>query len=508
MIRPFAIAPRRKRRLFRPRNLLLLGIGLMLAGAVGTWFWAANASTRHLRAAESEADRLDPGWRLADLLAKRAEVPFEENSAFQVSRARRLMPAGWPPAAKHPVTTNAAGETIGPDLVSQAEALPPNERLGMDLEAEIRSELERMSQALAEARKLAVMPKGRYDLQINPNVFMTLLDEQQGSRNVARLLRADAFLRVQDGDPDGAMRSCLATIRCGQAIGDEPFAISQLIRVASVSVAISTACRVMAQGEPSDASLAAFQAALEDESRHSYLLVSMRGERATIDDFFAKLTGREVAVGSLGFGAGLDAMAYVPMGSAFFRYNHALLLETMNEAVEASKKPDPELLAAWADWDARHKPSEGIFRKFFESLKSLLAPAHSAIALAHLRAHGQIAAAIAATAAERQRRATGEFPSSVAAIEPRFLSRPIFDSYDGRPVRFRATADGVAIYTVGPDLQDNGGTFDPRGRSVDGTDQGLVLFLPERRGLPSSQELPADVFQHQPDAPRAEDEPL
>src|SRR5262245_49659729 len=42
-----------------------------------------------------EADRLDPGWRLADLEAARVLIPDEENSALQVLEAHRQMPKDW-----------------------------------------------------------------------------------------------------------------------------------------------------------------------------------------------------------------------------------------------------------------------------------------------------------------------------------------------------------------------------------------------------------------------------
>ena len=44
----------------------------------------------------AEADRLDPGWRLAELVAKRAAVPDEQNGALQVMAAAQLIPLEWP----------------------------------------------------------------------------------------------------------------------------------------------------------------------------------------------------------------------------------------------------------------------------------------------------------------------------------------------------------------------------------------------------------------------------
>src|SRR5207248_825627 len=61
------------------------------------WYW-----DRAFRTAIAEADRLDPGWRLMELEAARAEIPDSENAAIQVLAVRKLLPPGWfapPPAS-------------------------------------------------------------------------------------------------------------------------------------------------------------------------------------------------------------------------------------------------------------------------------------------------------------------------------------------------------------------------------------------------------------------------
>ena len=51
----------------------------------------------------------------------------------------------------------------------------------------------------------------------------------------------------------------------GRSIGDEPFLISQLVRIAIGTVAMKSTRRVLGQGEPSDAALARLQALVLDE---------------------------------------------------------------------------------------------------------------------------------------------------------------------------------------------------------------------------------------------------
>jgi hypothetical protein len=50
------------------------------------------------------------------------------------------------------------------------------------------------------------------------------------------------------------------------------------------------------------------------------------------------------------------------------------------------------------------------------------------------------------------------------------------DPFDGQPMRYRRTADGIVIYAVGPDGVDNQGALDRTGRTPDGTDLGFQLW--------------------------------
>src|SRR5215204_99304 len=88
-----AAGPSRHRRWLRR---ILLGC-VALAGLVvgGLWLdrWLEDYDWR---AACAEADRLDPGWRWADLTADRPDVPDGENAMLTVRAVCRLLPEDWP----------------------------------------------------------------------------------------------------------------------------------------------------------------------------------------------------------------------------------------------------------------------------------------------------------------------------------------------------------------------------------------------------------------------------
>src|SRR5262249_25100913 len=138
-------------------------------------------------------------------------------------------------------------------------ATPDNIRLDDATVGTLRAELERHEEAVEVARTVANYRRGRHELELGPTLIDTPLPGTQAARTAGRLLAADAAVRAQDGDLDGALDSCRAILGVARSIGDEPFIISQLVRMAIRSVAVSSTRRVLAQGEASDKALTSLQ---------------------------------------------------------------------------------------------------------------------------------------------------------------------------------------------------------------------------------------------------------
>jgi hypothetical protein len=86
---------------------------------------------------------------------------------------------------------------------------------------------------------------------------------------------------------------------------------------------------------------------------------------------------------------------------------------------------------------------------------------------------------IAAIAIKRYQLAHGRLPDSLAELVPAFLSKPILDPMDGKPLRYHPNLDGTfLLYSVGFDGQDNGGTNVSWDSLEEGTD--LVWPIPAR----------------------------
>src|SRR5437868_4128451 len=144
-----------------PRRLVLGGLFLLSAAAAVSawayWNWLQNAS--ELREVLAVLDETDPGWRLEDLEKARAPVPDAENAAVVILSAHRLMPANTPSQA----------------VADLFDDLPPPARLNDAQAAALRDLLGRTGPALAEARKLAELSRGRFPITYGDDGISTVL---------------------------------------------------------------------------------------------------------------------------------------------------------------------------------------------------------------------------------------------------------------------------------------------------------------------------------------------
>jgi hypothetical protein len=62
----------------------------------------------------------------------------------------------------------------------------------------------------------------------------------------------------------------------------------------------------------------------------------------------------------------------------------------------------------------------------------------------------------------------GHFPQTLEALVPDFLLAVPHDPYGGQPIKFKRTEHGVTVYSIGPDMTDNGGApFDRQEQTGD-----------------------------------------
>jgi hypothetical protein len=482
---------------FRRRWPFLLGVPvqLMMMASFGTGVYLGWQVDTRLAAAKAAADEDDPYWRLDDLLAHRDPVPDEENSALVVAEAMELIPASWP---EGPAPTPGVPKPP-PNEASQAygrmNATEDNVRIDDATADAIRDELEKYRETVQIARTVMYYDRGRHEVEFAPTALDPYFSETWATRTLARLLVVDSAIRSHDRDLDGALDSCRAILCTSRSIGDEPFLLSQLLRIVIGEYATRSTRRVLGQGEPSDAALARLQALVLDELGQPLLLHGMRGKRAALIELIRRIRDGEVPISSVS-----DSLAKIepvgfgtratPWGKLMYDNQMAVALEWLNEAVAIARRPTVERPALWQAWEARRKrASWSWYSAFGEGLPRLLTAGLSAESSSHSRHEADLGATAILLAAERHRRRTGAWPASIDDIDEEILPDPPLDPFSDQPFRMEHRDGRLFIHSVGPNGRDEHGAYEPRKWSTGGPDDvGAIGWDVDLRRQPATDD--------------------
>jgi hypothetical protein len=441
-----------------------------------------------LQGAVAEADRLDPGWRIDELEKKRVVIPDEQNSAVVIEHAKSLLPENWPFWYYADVGDKMYRSKEEMRILQQmiwSWSFEPSVQLHELQTKALLQELGRAEKALAAARKVAQLPRGRCAVQDRKDLtrkrdFMSTLNPS--GRGIADLLAYDVLLRTEQNDFDGALASCQAIINCGRAIGDEPNGWFMLVRDDLHWLATRRLERILGQGEPSESSLSSIQHEFAEEAEVALFLLAARGERAETDDALQRIEDGNVDPN--------DPFRWVGLAGTPFNSREILDIASRNLPLGGTEAHRRVVMQ-------RVKFIRPIFLKESNRLVEFAKlPTEQQVRCLKVLDHGEklatrfhcnkarLRCAVAMLAVERYRRANKRWPDGLADLVPTFLLKVPLDPFDAAPLRYRRLDDGVAIYSVGPDGEDNSGKFDIDSMKP-GTDLGLRLWDVAKRRKPS-----------------------
>ncbi len=486
---PIPPAPKRRRR--------WLGCGLVilfvLTACSGFYGYLLYTGDRDLREAEAEADHLDPeGWRLDEIDAHRKVLPADENAAEVVMAIKSKLSA-WPPLRKPPeepaVSEPAKQAFVDEDLAE----LPPDVQLDAALLRDVMDGLRAAEPVMPLIQKLPTLRDGRFPLTWSQDIISTMINSQD-ARTVASLLRYRAILLAQEGKADDALQATRGVLVAARSVGDEPLLISQLIRIACTAIAVQTLERVLAQSEPSSEALKQMQELLEAEVVEPLLLYAVRGERAGLHQMMMQMKKGQVKASVATGGGGPDGALLDALGPFIARGSHGRMLRLLTEEVEIAKLPPEEQPGRQEAVERKIKEA----KMNYDVLIALLMPAYMKVGEAWRRDQAYLRCAIVAVAAERYRHDHHAWPRTIDALATAYLKAVPTDPYDGQPLRYRLLPDGVVVYSVGPDKEDNGGARNRRNPLAKGTDYPFRLWNVDSRRKPPAEVLPDAIEMFDP----------
>jgi hypothetical protein len=410
---------------------------------------------------EAEADRDDPDWRLDALLAKRRDVPDKDNSALHVN------------------ATVALGAFVKIEGLTNYQLifdnLTPSTQLNFQQEQLIRAELSKIPKAVDEARKLRDMPYGHFAVTISPDFISTRIPHHQNPRMVADWLKHDAYLLAHEEHTDLALESCQAIFNAGRTMGDDPFLIAHLIRISIQTMGVTATERVLAQGEATEETLEKLQGLLAKEIAESTWRHGMRGERAGSHLLFEGLRTGKVNLrllrGLVGMRTAGPASDWLhdSFPSTLMKY-YPEHLQFLNRSVEISKLPHHEQRKQLKDLEEKVQKSNN-------AVSMLFALPNKSVFEAECRSQAYLRATWVALACERYRLKHDRWPEKLnELVRAKLIDAIPLDPYDGLPLRYIRTKDGVTIYAIGQDGVDNQGNIHPKQAVEDGFDIGVRLW--------------------------------
>lgn len=445
-----------------------------------------------LAAAVAEADKLLPGgWHWPDVEKRRHVVPPEKNSALRIHEMGTQIPGAWP----------------GEEIDKLLQETPAEHRFSREDLLRLQLRVADVKQALHTARGFLDRPDGRFPIDYKVEFIGTLVPDVETTRQAASVLRAAAIARAETGDADQALADCRAIFVMASWLRDEPCLICQLIRIAICTIGANTVERVLAQTEPSPAALAALQKLIADEELAPLpFRVGVEGELALNHRWLDAVRAGQAHFALDGPPKGLPGRLQEQFVERYLiPEGEAKLVRMMARVAAATRKPLPEQQAELARiekevGDVRKrvgdKPLAAASGQFGDVLVGLLMPAFQKVNEASIRHLAVQRTLQAVVAAERFRRDKGRWPEALAELVPAYLPAVPADPYDSRPLRLKRTAEGLAIYSVGPDRKDNGGLIDRQNPVKPGTDLGYRLWDVAKRRQPPL-----------PPKPKSEDEP-
>jgi hypothetical protein len=197
-------------------------------------------------------------------------------------------------------------------------------------------------------------------------------------------------------------------------------------------------------------------------------LYGMRGERATLTELIRRIGSGELPASALsGQGsqsaAGGARGAIAPWGRLLFDNQRAVALEWMNQAVAIARRPPAEQPPGWKAWEdefqrVRHSRT-GVYTAM---LPLLMIPALNTSCSAQARYQAELGTTALLLAAERHRRKTGAWPASADSMAPEILANPPVDPFSGRPFVFERRDGQLIVHSVGPNLKDEHGAYEPK----------------------------------------------
>ncbi len=313
--------------------------------------------------------------------------------------------------------------------------------------------MQRRGPLLALVRQASAMPQCTFNRDWGRPSFTMLLPETQNMRAAARDLKLEAHYRAAHGDLRGAAENVLALHRMAEHVAQEPLLVSLLVSYALDAIAVNTLEHLLRMHPFTSEDLAVLDG-------WRLTPANPRLQRAyRMEEAFALAMFNQVAewreMDALGQQLGITS-GWPPNVSAVYRVfflsdDLADYREAMARIQRSVMLPYRERQRVLNDLETDRKNTPmGIVSR-------LLVPALGAVETASARHDAQQRLALVALAAQRYRGQHGGYPERLEDLTADGAVVLLKDPFSNEQLRLAARGEGIVIYSLGPNLQDDGG---------------------------------------------------
>ncbi len=427
---------------------------LAIGGPIGLWFYRDYTLTRELRAEfDAIRSRGEPlTWR--DTTPR--PVPDDQNAAVIYQKVLRVdRDTGWDASLLPGIEWSAY------DVFDRFSADPSetNARAVRDYLSDPQREWCLQTLREGSLRPYCVFP-APWDQSMIVRVSSSLRWPS------TRLMLEKANLAAYDGDIEGALRWHATVVRMSDHCDGPPTAYASLGASVIRSSCFNLLRRTLKHAEVPRGAARELDEALSALDPRAAMGRALAGERAqTLDDF-----------DELDYWLG-EGLPWPWSSEAFHRYVVKPSGPAFNPVRKADKLEFLRTMARKAELvnEPYHRAADGLdaLERHVNALPAWRAPATRCIGDLYIRdvrrvsrEEADITMCRLVLGLKDYRRNAGEYPSSLAGLQRSLGWKIPLDPFSGGPYRYRLQGDGFILYSLGPDLDDDGGR--PRGRDGDG----------------------------------------
>jgi hypothetical protein len=279
-------------------------------------------------------------------------------------------------------------------------------------------------------------------------------------REAARMLQLRVGLASREGSIDAALSDVSTMLRAADQAKLEPILIGQLVAYALESIAVKSLQNALSAGDPSPAAARQLMDQIAAIDLVAPSVRSMKGEISLFGlPFFDMVRHRKAGAVATMTGDGTGDQwrgrlfgVYGTVGRPLSNLDEITYLGIMRAQVDGFALPWPASNTAIESL-AKRTESIPVYRGM---MTKMITPVFSRAAWSREKTAANLGDARIALALVIYKSQHGAYPDSLAQLEQAGFRLPA-DPFGGKPFKYRREGAGFIVYSIGSDIEDQGG---------------------------------------------------